>query len=154
MDAWGDTVDSLKTGFGGLWDAAADIGAAMAHNGARLADPNLEAQVYGSGPVVVAPGLENLNVPGCPGIAAEKMEVKEVVEHQIPLLMVTDTLTAIIGMGPGLNPELPHRLHHQLGVERFAFCFPPDVAEDGLVIWNEDDPRQAAGRGGFTEVEM
>jgi hypothetical protein len=101
----------------------------------------VEEMQYGSGPVMVIPGIDNVEVPGCGGkLKGEGFPIKEILDHQIPILKFTDALTSIVGMGPYMPSEADKRLHHLLGVDRYTFCVPREKTGDGSLIWNDKIP--------------
>lgn len=58
-----------------------------------------ETMEYGSGPVLVVPGTDEVVVPGC-NLKGPGFPMYEVLDHNIPFLKYSDRMTAIIGMGP------------------------------------------------------
>jgi len=147
----GDKLSDTHTGFG-IFDSLANAAGSVLKQVSRMDDPSLEVQSYGSGSILAMPALDTVEIEGCEGLKATRHPMKEVIQHEIPVLMLTDTLTAIVGIGPGVNPDLHTRLHHRLGVERFSFCFPTNQTEDGLVIWNDNSPLEQ--KSAFTEIEV
>merc|ERR1719265_173939 len=61
------------------------------------------------------------------------------------------TLTSIVGLASGDKRELRHRVFHDMGVDRFAFCFPPGRHGEGMIVWNDEDPHMDKN---FAEIEM
>jgi len=109
------------------------------------ADKEIEQITYGSGPVLVKPGADHVQIKDETNgktkgnsVASSGVPVKIIVDHDIDLFKETE-MTAIVGVGPGKYDEREKRLFHHMGIKRFMVCFQENAKADGFWTWHDRD---------------
>jgi len=101
----------------------------------------VELILYGSGAVVVRPGMDEVAIESTHSekTVGATVPLQVIVNHSVPILNNVGAPTAIVGMGPGNLSNTNSRWMSRLGIQRYMFCFPKDPDMDGFITWYDVD---------------